>query len=337
MMGRAASTRLLPAAALAAALALGFADLRAALAGWLAALSFASALPLGCLLLVAMMRLVPGRWRTVAGRQAERGLALLPLVLPAALPILAGAAWLYGWAGASDLGAFKAVYLTPVFFGLRGLVILLLFTGLGMALPRAGTGLAVVVLIAFVLLDGVLAVDWLMSLDTDFHSSGFALYVLALQVLIAFSFVVLMTEPDPPAGDVRLLGALFLAVLMLWPYFAFMQYFIIWSGDLPKLAQWYLIRGTGPWGVAAQVFTGLRLAAVFALLFSPVRRDIGLLRLIAAASVLAGGLECLWLVLPSLRQGGGLAFAAFCLALSGMVLLARDHGARPPLHAIGEG
>ena len=321
------SSRPMPAvAACAAALLLGLVDLRAALGGWLAALSFASGAPLGCLVFVAVLRLVPGRWRAAMGREAEGGLLLLPLVLPAALPILAGAAWLYPWAGASDLEPFKAVYLTPLFFGLRGLAILLLWTVLGLGLNSGGKALAVIALLAFVLLDGVLAVDWLMSLDTDFHSSGFALYVLALQVLTAFSFIVLTREPEPPPDDVRLLGALFLSVQLLWPYFAFMQYFIIWSDNLPKLAQWYLIRGIGPWAMAATIFTGLHLAALFGLLFPPIRGDIRLLRLIAAASLVANGLEYLWLVLPALPKGGGIALAAFALSLLGMVLLA---GGRP--------
>ena len=314
------SRRLMPAAlALAGALLLGLANLRAALAGWLAALCLTIGVPIGCVLLVAVMRLVSGRWREAIGREAESGVALLALLLPAALPILVGAAWLYPWGDANALEAFKAAYLTPLFFGLRGLVILALFVGLGLALKAAGKGLAVIALIAFVVLDGVLVVDWLMSLDTDFHSSGFGLYVLALQVLTAFSFIVLTGEPDPPADTVRLLGALFLSVQLLWPYFAFMQYFIIWSDNLPKLAQWYLTRGTQPWAIAAQVFTGLHLAALFALLFPLVRRNIGLLRLIAAASLLANGLEYLWLVLPSLPDAGGIAFAAFALSLLGMV------------------
>lgn len=312
--------RPMPAAvALAAALLLGLADLRAALAGWLAALCLAIGVPFGCFLFVAVMRLVPGKWRTAMGREAESGLALLPFALPAALPILAGAAWLYPFAGANDLEGFKAVYLTPLFVGLRGVVVLALFIGLGLALRTASKGAAVIALVAFVLLDGVLAVDWLMSLDTDFHSSGFGLYVLALQVLTAFSFIVLVSEPDPPVENVRLLGALFLSVQLLWPYFAFMQYFIIWSDNLPKLAQWYLARGAGPWAVTAEVFTGLRLAALLALLFPPVRGDIGLLRLIAAASLLANALEYLWLVLPSLPEGGGIAFAAFALSLLGLI------------------
>ncbi|WP_337181019.1 hypothetical protein [Shinella sp.] len=314
-----APSRFLPAAAAcAAALLLGLVDLRAALAGWLAALCLAIGVPFGCLLLVAVMRLVPGRWRTATGRQADAGLSLLIFAMPAALPILAGAAWLYPWAGAGDLEGFKAVYLTQPFFGLRGVAILALFTALGLALNSRGRGLAAMALIAFVLLDGVLAVDWLMSLDTGFHSSGFGLYVLALQVLTAFSVILLTTEPDPPAQDVRLLGALFLAVQLLWPYFAFMQYFIIWSNDLPKLAQWYLARGVEPWGLAARIFTGLHLAGLLALLFPPVRGNIGLLRLIAAASLVATGLEYLWLVLPTLPRGQGTALAAFALSLFGM-------------------
>ena len=45
-------------------------------------------------------------------------------------------------------------------------------------------------------------------------------------------------------------GNLTLALVMLWTYFAFSQYLIIWSANLPEETTWYVARtrgGGSPW------------------------------------------------------------------------------------------
>jgi hypothetical protein len=46
-------------------------------------------------------------------------------------------------------------------------------------------------------------------------------------------------------------GNLLLALVMLWSYFAFSQYLIIWSANLPEETTWYVARTHGAWGVIA--------------------------------------------------------------------------------------
>ena len=182
-----------------------FLDGRATLSGWLASFVLASSLPLGALCLAMMLRIIPGPWRIeLAGPSAE-ATSLLPALVLLALPVLIGMPWLYPWF-AGGLAGFKAIYLTPAFFGVRVLAILIGAAALGIFLLLTQSyRLAIVGLVAFVLLDGILAVDLVLSLTPEFHSSGFGLYFLGLQVLTALALLILRrtTRRSPGGADER--------------------------------------------------------------------------------------------------------------------------------------
>src|SRR5262249_57644343 len=63
-------------------------------------------------------------------------------------------------------------------------------------------------------------------------------------------------------------GNLLLALVMLWTYFAFSQYLIIWSGNLPEETIWYVARKHGGWGVIAIAIVILQFAFPFLVLLS---------------------------------------------------------------------
>ena len=100
-----------------------------------------------------------------------------------------------------------------------------------------------------------------------------------------------------------------------------MQYFIIWSGNLPQGVRWYETRTGGGWTVLLQALTALHLLPTVLLLFTPVRGSRGWL-LVLGLLVLAGkAMECLWLVLPALGPASAPGFLAALLALLGLGLL----------------
>jgi len=277
-------------------IALGFADLHAVLAGWLAAFALWSGVPLGALLLTMIAALIPGRWRSETEVQARALVTLLPLVGIAVLPILIGARGLYPWT--EETGR---LYLSTGFFVLRSIVFLVIFIGIGAALllpPIPSLALASGGIIVFVVLDTTLVVDWLMSLEPHFHSSGFGLYILAIQANVALAVIVPMrlrfTDAKP-----ELLGALMLTALLLWAYLAFMQYLISWSDNLPEPAAWYRHRGTGIWAVAELAIGVLRLVPLLVLFLTSVRKSRRWLRGIAAATLLGTAIEMAWLVFPA--------------------------------------
>lgn len=327
-MMRAVSKRaaaLLGAAGCAAALLLAVLDAKAALAGWLAGFVFWSAVPLGGLLLLLMTRVIPGGWREEIAPVSEMLTMILPLMVLAVLPVLIGSRVLYPWTAEPAAEGFRGVYLSVWFFSLRSVLFLAgaIVLGFLMAMrPAWSLPLGAGGLIAFTLFDAVIAVDWLMSLEPQFHSSGFGLYVISIQASIALMTVVIVRLIADPA-NVRppLLGALMLTALLLWEYFAFMQYFIIWSENLPKQVAWFKERDAGPWSAAEVAFCLLDLGPTFLLFFPAIRRSRRCLLALAAAVLVAKAIEIAWLVFPATRASFAVSLVAAILALLGLGLL----------------
>jgi len=296
-----------------ALIGLGSIDAHAALAGWLAAFALWSGVPLGALLLALMATLIPGGWRSETDVQARALVALLPLAVAAILPILIGVRDIYPWT--EEAGRF---YLNAGWFASRSIGFLAILLGFGaglLILERPPVALAAGGVIAFVLLDTTLAVDWLMSLEPHFHSSGFGLYILAIQVNAALAVTVPMRLRFVEAKP-ELLGALMLTALLLWAYLAFMQYIISWSDDLPEPVRWYRHRGAGIWSAAEFAFCTLRLASLLLLFLSGVRRSPVWLRRIAAATLLATAIEMAWLVFPATATAAWLGAMTTLLGLA---------------------
>jgi hypothetical protein len=310
--------------ATAAALVWAVAQGGAAWRGWLAAAVLAVSAPAGAAALGLMIRLIPGGWRGPFEAPVAGLCRLWPLGVMALLPVLAAAGAIYPWAGEPQPGAFRGAYLSTPFFIVRGLVWLALVAGLAELVVRraGGAAAASVGLIAFTLLGSMAAVDLLMSLDPRFNSSGFGLYVLCLQMTFALSLAILV-----PAGAGGLqapgtLGAVLLTALLLWTYFAFMQHVIVWSGDLPSGADWYLTRGRRGWRALIWAVAATRLVPLAVLLFPRARGDLRVLRGLAWAVVIGTPGEVAWLALPSRLDPAGLPdLAAFGLALAGMAAL----------------
>ncbi|MEQ8789308.1 MAG: hypothetical protein RIC55_23645 [Pirellulaceae bacterium] len=160
-------------------------------------------------------------------------------------------------------------------------------------------------LVLFVATTTVAACDWSMSLDPAWYSTIYGALIGAGGMLTAMALVVILyaqtlpsddrggdaashegNEPPPPTQLLADLGSLLLALVMIWAYFAFSQFMIIWSANLPVEASWYLLRLQGGWQWSALSLLALHFAAPFLLLLSretkssPVRMTaIGLLLL----------------------------------------------------------
>jgi hypothetical protein len=291
---------------------------RAALTGWLAAAVMLQAVPLGALVLLATMRLIPGHWEEELGGACEGAAGLWVLALAAFLPVLFGAEAIYDWPETFAGSAFQAVWLGGLPFALRTL---LWFAALAMIARsqiglHASQGASALALVVMTLGTSLLAVDWLMSLDTGFQSSGFGLTVFALEMCVAYAVVVLCRLVQPPLPQrPALLGSLLLVFLLLWLYFQFMPFLVIWSGNLPDNAKWYLDRAEGAWVWALGAGMALGMAPVLALILPQVRRSPRAIA-VAAISVLAGkSLEFGWLALPG---RGAVAALAYFFALCGL-------------------
>lgn len=300
----------------------------AAWRGWLGAAFLAISLPVGALGLIMTMRLISGVWARETSPILEAEALLAPLGALTLVPVLAALPVLYRWVHEPQRTAFRAAWLTPgAFVGvtLAWLALIFALTALLARRPKAPRAISCVGLILFMIFGTFAATAWLQSLDPDFNSSGFGLYVISLQMLLALA-VAIVIGLSRPEGLPRpgILGGVLLTVLLLWGYFIFMPFFISWSADVPAAAVWYLRRGRGVWGDLAWLVAATRFIPAFLLLFRTVRNDRRWL--LAVASVVAAGSvpEVAWLVLPS--PPGGLSAdpataAVFILAVTGISAL----------------
>ena len=96
------------------------------------------------------------------------------------------------------------------------------------------------------------------------------------------------------------LGKLLLALVMLWAYFAFSQFLIIWSGNLPEEIRWYLPRMHGGWGAIALAVIVLHFAFPFLFLLSrSLKRNAGKLVIVAVLILVMRLVDLFWMIAPN--------------------------------------
>ncbi|WP_198147545.1 hypothetical protein [Sphingobium chungbukense] len=279
------------------------------------------AVPSGALLLMMMMRLIPGAWGDEMRLSVEAATLLTPLAAAAMVPVLIGMAAVYPWVGDRSPSAFKLLWLSPVPFITRTLLRFGAQWWLGhrMRARRGQTVTAGAGVVLMPVLTSLVAVDWLMSLEPDFASSAFGLEFMQREVIIAFCVLLLLRlgmgrEPR----RLGVLGGLLLTLLLLSAYFLFLPFFVIWSSNLAPNVEWYARRwGTG-WEAVAWTFGLLAGVPLLALLLARARKSASWLKPLSAAVILSSLLQLGWTVLPG---RGGLAVLAFCASVVGLGLL----------------
>jgi hypothetical protein len=295
---------------------------------WLAAFMTWLGWPLGCLALLLVHALTGGRWGVATRPAFVQGIRVLPLLLPAVVPLLFVLPDLYPWLRAGESAHLdNGFYLNAPFAAARWIIYLVTWLGLGalaMSRVRRGQSLTPIAapgLIVLGLTANFAAIDGTMSLDPRFNSSAFGMISAAESGLFALSITILSTILASPVApsDRDDLGRLLQSLLILWAYLDFMQLLIVWQSDLPKEAAWYLARSTGLWGVLAGLTaTAHFLLPFLALMIPRVRRSrrglIGITALLIGMAVLRGW----WLVLPAHARGVGWIDVAAALAFGGI-------------------
>ena len=189
---------------------------------------------------------------------------MVPWALLFCVPLLFGLRHLFPWAAPDTLSeqtrallAKHGTYFSRTAFVLRACgYVGLCFALLWMARRRAaawtgpGVGMMVYVFTAY-----LLGVDWVMSLEPGWYSTGFPVIFMAGQALSALAFCIAATIIAGIPGETERkypavwkdLGNLLLGALMFWAYVAYSQFLVVWSGNLPTQAAWYLHRNAGGW------------------------------------------------------------------------------------------
>src|SRR6185503_9151956 len=161
----------------------------AAWRAWLAAAILLAGVPTGAVALSMMCRLIPGSWRESLAEPLAIAPGLLPLAALAMTPALLAPGLFYVWPSEPAETAFRAAYLSPAFFALRGAAWFagLAWLALRLRPGREATAVSAVGLVLLVPASLLITTDWLMSLDPHYASSGFGLYVLSIEITLALA------------------------------------------------------------------------------------------------------------------------------------------------------
>jgi hypothetical protein len=155
------------------------------------------------------------------------------------------------------------------------------------------------------------SIDWVMSLEPDWSSTIFGFIFVAAWSLSALAFTIAVMSwlarrsPMDRVAQPRHFndwGNLLLTLVMLWTYFAFSQYLIIWSGNLPEETIWYVARNHGGWGVIAVAIVVLQFAFPFlALLSRASKRSAEKLAILAVLILVMRVIDVIWLIEPAFK------------------------------------
>lgn len=291
--------------------------------------SFWTGISVGSLALLMLQHLTGGGWGLVIRRVLEAATRTLPLVVILFVPIIAGAHWIYRWTNPQEMAqnpalAEKAKYLNLQFFTVRAAIYFAIWLGLAFFLNRWSTlqdqtadreftkrmrllsGPGMVLLVFTVTFA---AIDWFMSIDPEWSSTIYGFIFVGGWSLSALAFVIavmaVLSKYEPMNAVVAQLhfhdlGKLLLALVMLWSYFAFSQFLIIWSGNLPEEIRWYLPRTRGGWGVTALAVVILHFAFPFLFLLSrSMKRNAGKLVIVAVLVLVMRLVDLLWMIAPT--------------------------------------
>jgi len=296
---------------------------------YLVAYLFFTGIALGSLALVSLNHVTGGRWGVVIRRVCEAAMRTLPLLLLLFLPLLLGLTNLYEWARPAAVAhdavlQHKQAYLNVPFFIVRVGIYFAVWLVVTRYLVRWSreqddTGDPGVVrrlqflgrgsLLLYSLTMTFAAVDWAMSLEPHWYSTIYGILIIGGQVLSAFAFVIpvlmLLSDRAPfnelvTAEQFHDLGKLMLAFVMLYAYFAFSQFLIVWSGNLPEETPWYLARLNGGWQYLAIALVLFQFALPFVILLSRnLKRNARRLAGVALVVLVARLLDLFWLLKPA--------------------------------------
>jgi len=301
-------------------------DPRTAFASYLVAWIVVSAISTGALAVLFTSYLVRAGWTPDLHDLLSSAALTVPVTAVLFIPVVAGLGHLYPWAwGESALTGFKAAYLTPWFFVLRSIAYFGIWTALAFWGARAyGDDIAMkrvasAGLIVWALSASWAGIDWLESLEPEFHSSIYGLLMIGFQLLAGLGFAIaalLLCRGARQMSNAAYAGTL-LSVLLLWAYLHAMQYIIIWTGNIPDEVTWYLKRLEGGWAIALwALFIIQFIVPFFVLLSERMRGSTKALLWLAGTTIAMRYLEAAVLILPPLK----LVYPALWLDLPAAVL-----------------
>lgn len=284
-------------------------------------------LSLGLLGILMIGHLTGGRWFRHCESILTAALPCMELLAVLFVPVLFSLHQIYPWAAGPEIGPETALrrdfFLNPSWFRVRAVCYWILWVVLARALRSSrsrskllnGVGLAVLVFST-----SFAAMDWLMTLDPNWSSTGFGITFISSALIAGFCFltiaVVGRTGRQAPMRDY---GNLLLMSILFWIYVNFLQYLIIWSGNIPREINWYHARSSLPYAVLLALVIAFGLCLPFlTLLFKKAKENPTILVGIAGTLWFLRWLELMWLNFPG--QSLDLPLAGITSLLIGLAI-----------------
>jgi hypothetical protein len=286
-------------------------------------------LPLGSLTLLMIYQLTGGTWGAASRRIFEASAQTISMMAVLFLPVLFGMHSIYPWLSspmALDPKVFhKASYLSSTGFIFRAIFYFLSWILLTHFLRKWSNGieeghpletrakarsLSAGGLVLYVLTATFASFDWQMSLEPKWYSTIYGMVFCAGQGLSAFALGIIVFVRAArksiyadlfPNKTKRDLGRLLLAMVMVWAYLSFMQFLVVWMGNLPEESIWFIHRTHGGWQMFAVTLITLQFGLPFgALLFRGTKDHLALLSAVAWLTLSIRIIDRYWTIMPSL-------------------------------------
>ncbi len=330
--------------------------------GYMIGFTFVWAIVLGSLFFVALQHATSSVWSVVLRRVAEMlaspmlliGLMFVPMLFVA---ILHPDSTIFPWRNPTTEMAKHAVHVKGTYLSESGFMIrMALFFAIwifftwffvrGSLKQDAGAGPGVAARMKkwsgpFIILFGFTATfasfDWLMSLEPNWFSTIYGVYVfggITLSGLAAITLAVVGLKrsghiaPELIRGDhLYSLGGLLFAFTCFWGYIAFSQFMLIWYANMPEETIYFTKRLSNGWGPVTVALAFVRFVIPFFFLLSRhAKMNERKLAQISVFILLGQLLDLYWLVMPNYfgADGPGLGYQEFgpVLLFGGAVLVA---------------
>lgn len=164
------------------------------------------------------------------------------------------------------------------------------------------------------------ALDWIMTIDYNWFSTMWGVYIFAGCAWSSMSIMILLVTYLRSLGYLQkvvsdehyhLMGKLLFAFTVFWAYIAFSQYFLIWYANITEETRWYLTRNTGGWRWVSILLVLGHFVAPFVLLLSQTRKKKPfVVCMVGIWILLMHMLDIYWNVIPERGPSLGLGVVA---------------------------
>jgi hypothetical protein len=290
---------------------------------------------------LASQRVTGARWSAGLRRVPEAFTMILPAASLLMIALFLGRNTIFSWshAGAFDKApalAGKVQYLQMPWVITRTLIALALWTAIALLMRRTSlaqdrspdlslklherlTRLGILFVPVFAVTFSLFAFDWLISLQPEWFSTMFAVYVFAgtfVQGIAAVTLATVLLKQRGPlsafVSDRHLhdLGKMLFAFSTFWAYIWVGQYLLIWYGNIPDEISHFVSRTNGPWlYLFALNFLANWVVPFIVLLPASAKQKPKVLIAMSVLLLAGHGLDLYLLIMPSFRPAPGLGLS----------------------------